>query len=76
MQVGVVPENKIFTFFDMELHHFYNPVVLQLYVRILMNATASNPSMNMRPIVCTVAENTAIDSLLIVFIFHHFWFVV
>ena len=76
MQVGVVPENKIKTYLDIELYHFYNPVVLKLYVRILMNATESNPSMNMRPIVCTVAENTAIDSLLIVFIFHHFWLVV
>ena len=60
----------------MELPHFYNPVVLQSWVRILMNATESNPSMNMMPIVCTMAEKIAIDSLLIVFIFHHFWFVV
>ena len=76
MQVGVVPENKIKTYLDIELYHFYNPVVLQSWVRILMNATESNPKMNMMPIVCTMAENTAIDSLLIVFIFHHFWFVV
>ena len=60
----------------MELYHFYNPVFLQSWVRILMNATEINPNMNMRPIVCTMAENTAIDSLLIVFIFQHFGFVV